>query len=74
MNVNEISAGFEEDTENHAKTEMRKGSYEDRLTAALWKAYTGYDFDPHTVKIMCELRGVAAEDAITRALMEDDEE
>ena len=51
-----------------------RGSYMDRKTAELWTAYTGHEFDPHTVKIMCELREIVEDDAITRSLMKEDDD
>ncbi len=65
-------AGFAKDIGDYARNEVKRGSYMDRKTAELWAAYTGFEFDPHTVKIMCELRGIVEDDAVTRSLMKED--
>ena len=46
-----------------------RGSYIDSKTADIWSAYTGYKFDPHTVKVMCELRDILEKDSMVRSLI-----
>ena len=65
-------AGLVKDLGDSIGKEVKRGSYMDRKTAELWAAYTGFEFDPHTVKIMCELRGIVEDDAVTRSLMKED--
>lgn len=74
MKIEETPDGFAVDIGNAAREEIQRVSYKDRKTAELWTAYTGYAFDPHTVKIMCELRDIVEGDAVTRSLMKEDED
>ena len=46
-----------------------RGSYIDSKTADIWSAYTGYKFDSHTVKVMCELRDTVEKDSMVRSLI-----
>lgn len=46
-----------------------RGSYIDSKTADIWSAYTGYKFDSHTVKVMCELRDTLEKDSMVRSLI-----
>lgn len=48
-----------------------RGSYIDSKTADIWSAYTGYEFDSHTVKVMCELRDTVEKDDMVRSLIND---
>lgn len=48
-----------------------RGSYIDSKTADIWSAYTGYKFDSHTVRVMCELRDTVEKDGMVRSLISD---
>ena len=50
---------------------VERGSYVDSKTADIWSAYTGYKFDSHTVKVMCELRDTVEKDGMVRSLISD---